>query len=270
MKVKDLLPMMGLRPAVKTYGYRVLDFDFSRDGRVQYAQWLHPREAGKKIDQESVEGLRRFLREGDAAIDVGAHTGDSTIPMALAVGPAGCVFALEPNRYVYPVLAKNAQLNATKTRIIALPFAAAAEDREIEFQYSDSGYCNGGRFTGISAWRHGHTFKLAVEGKNLAVYLKKEYPQLVPKIRYIKTDTEGCDEAVIASLSELIAQYKPFLRIEIYKRLSEEQRRSLYRLVRGLGYRLHRVLDESEYRGPLVEESDLGRWEQFDAFCVPA
>ena len=70
--------------------------------------------------------------------------------MALAVGKSGCVFALEPNSYVYPVLAKNAALNPDKTHILPLPFAATPEDAELVFQYSDSGYCNGGRFAGIS------------------------------------------------------------------------------------------------------------------------
>ena len=69
-----------------------------------YAQWLHPRETGKRISQESVDELRRFLSPGDVAIDIGAHTGDSTIPIALAVGKTGCVLALEPNKYVFPVL----------------------------------------------------------------------------------------------------------------------------------------------------------------------
>jgi hypothetical protein len=68
----------------------------------------------------------------------------------------------------------------------------------------------------------------------------------------------------------LISRTKPFLRIEMYKRLSQEQRRSLYRSVVGLGYVLYRVESEEDYRGEVVSESDVGRWVQFDAFCVPA
>src|SRR5262249_52530129 len=159
--------------------------------------------------------LRRFLSPGDVAIDVGAHSGDSTIPMALAVGKSGCGLALEPNSYVFSVLAKNAGLNLEKTTIVALPFAATPQDAELLFQYSDFGYCNGGRFEGISRWSHGHAFELRVEGKNLWRLLQASYPELIPKIRYIKIDTEGNDEAVVHSISELLSRHKPYLRIEM-------------------------------------------------------
>ena len=261
--------MLGLRPKAQTYSFETRAFDLSKDGRVEYAQWLHPRETEKKITQEAVDELRRFLSAGDVAIDIGAHTGDSTIPMALAVGKSGSVLALEPNSYVYPVLVKNAELNPDKTHIIPLPFAATPEDAELVFRYSDSGFCNGGRFAGMSRWQHGHAFELPVQGRNLLSYLQASYPELIPRIRYIKIDTEGNDEAVIHSLSEPISQHKPFLRIEMYGKLGEDQRRSLYRSVSRLGYTLHRIVSEADYRGELVTESDLSRWRHFDAFCEP-
>jgi FkbM family methyltransferase len=269
MKAKELFYMVGLRPKAQTYGFEIRTFDLSKDGKVEYAQWLHPRETPKQITQESVDELRRFLSPGDVAIDIGAHSGDSTIPMALAVGKAGCVLALEPNSYVFPVLAKNAQLNVEKTRIIPLPFAATPEDSELVFQYSDSGYCNGGQFDKISRWSHGHAFELRVQGKNLLRLLQTSHPDLIAKIRYIKIDTEGNDEAVIESIKELVARYKPFLRIEMYRKLDEGQRHSLYRAVTGLGYELHRIENEDNYRGEIIRESDLNRWKHFDAFCVP-
>jgi FkbM family methyltransferase len=270
VKAKELFYLLGLRPKARTYGYATKTFDLPKDGRIEYAQWLHPRETPKEITQESVDELRVWLSPGDVAIDIGAHSGDSTIPMALAVGTSGCVLAFEPNSYVYPVLSKNAELNLNKTHIIPLPFAATPEDADLVFQYSDSGYCNGGRFAGISRWTHGHAFELRVQGKNLASFLRTSYPELIPKIRYIKIDTEGNDEAVIHSVAEIISRYKPFLRIEMYRKLSEEQRLGLYRSVSSLGYTLHRIVDEANYRGELIQESDLSRWKHFDAFCVPA
>ncbi len=139
MKLKELPYFLGLQPGPKSYGYKLKSFDLPSDGTVEYAQWLHPSETEKEITQSSVDELRKFLKPGDVAIDIGAHSGDSTIPIALAVGKTGCVLALEPNRYVYPVLQKNAELNPEKTQIIPLMFAATPEDAEMEFQYSDSG-----------------------------------------------------------------------------------------------------------------------------------
>src|SRR6185295_1168111 len=135
--------------------------------------------------QASLEALRSFLRAGDVAIDIGAHTGDSTIPIALAVGPRGSVLALEPNPYVFKVLAVNAGLNPASTHIVPLMFAAMPEDGEFEFEYSDSGYCNGGFHQGISRWTHGHFSKLRVAGRNLPVYLRAHAPDALPKLRYV-------------------------------------------------------------------------------------
>src|SRR3984885_12812804 len=194
---------LGLQPGPKTYGFKLKSFELPGDGTVEYAQWLHPRETEKEITQLSIDALRKFLSPGDVAIDIGAHTGDSTIPIALAVGKQGCVLTLEPNRYVFSVLKKNAELNSGKTNIVPLMFAATPEDAEMEFQYSDSGYCNGGRFEGMSKWLHGHAFKLKVQGRNLRSFVLENYPELVPKIRYIKIDTEGYESVVIQSFSEL-------------------------------------------------------------------
>jgi FkbM family methyltransferase len=270
VKLKELPYFLGLQPGPKTYGHKIKRLDLPGDGGIEYAQWLHPHETEKEITQQSIDELRKFLSPGDVAIDIGAHTGDSTVPIALAVGKTGCVFALEPNRYVFPVLKINAELNAAKTNIIPLMFAATPEDAAMEFQYSDSGYCNGGRFEGMSKWLHGHAFKLAVQGKNLQSFLNEKYPQLVPGIRYIKIDTEGYEPAVLQSLSGLIAQYKPFMKVEVYRKLDDAQRRALYRSIATCGYQIHKIAEDGNYFGEILGEQDLGKWRHFDIFCAPA
>jgi FkbM family methyltransferase len=270
LKLKELPYFLGLQPGPKTYGFELKSFDLPADGTVEYAQWLHPSETPKEITQSSVDALRKFLSPGDVAIDIGAHTGDSTIPIALAVGKQGCVLALEPNRYVFPVLQKNAELNHGKTTIVPLMFAATPEDAEMEFQYSDSGFCNGGRFEGMSKWLHGHAFRLKVQGRNLQSFVRTEYPELLPRIRYIKIDTEGYEATVLASLSELITGNKPFLKLEVYRKLDEAQRHALYRSIAALGYVVRRIADDGNYFGEILTEQDMNKWRHFDVFCAPA
>ncbi len=269
MKLKELPYFLGLQPGPKSYGFKLKRFDLPTDGIVEYAQWLHPHETAKEITQQSVDNLRKFLSPGDVAIDIGAHTGDSTVPIALAVGKTGCVIALEPNRYVFPILQKNAELNPSKTNIIPRMFAVTAEDMEMEFQYSDSGYCNGGRFEGMSKWTHGHPFKLAVQGKNLYSLLKEKYAELIPRIRYIKIDTEGYESVVLQSLSDLITRCKPFLKVEVYRKLDNLQRRTLYRSIAEHGYTVHKIAEDGEYFGQILAEQDLSNWRHFDIFCAP-
>jgi FkbM family methyltransferase len=269
VKLKELPNFFGLQPGPKKYGFKLKKFDLPTDGIVEYAQWLHPSETEKEITQTSVDALRKFFSPGEVAIDIGAHTGDSTIPIALAAGKQGCVLALEPNRYVFPVLEKNAKLNADKTNIIPLMFAATPEDAEMEFLYSDSGFCNGGRFEGMSKWLHGHAFRLKVQGRNLQSFLKTNYPQLLPRIRYIKVDTEGYESAVLASLSDLISRNKPFMKLEVYRKLNAAQRQALYRSIAGFGYIVRKIADDGNYFGEILAEQDMNKWRHFDVFCVP-
>lgn len=252
------------------YGSEVVSFELAREGRVDYAQWLHPAETRKTVSQAAVDELRTFLRPGDVAVDVGAHSGDTTIPIALAVGSEGCVLALEPNPYVFPVLQRNAALNHDKTTIRALNFAATAGSGLLELEYSDAGYCNGGRHQGISRWRHGHAFPLTVQGENLSSYLHREARDLLPRLRYIKTDAEGYDLVILESIEDLLASARPHLRVEVFGQLPRDQRRRLVEYLRRLDYDLFRIRDETCYRSAPLTDADVSSALQFDLFAVPS
>ena len=269
MKLKEFFFLTGLRPKPKTYSFAVNTFHLPVDGEVFYAQWLHPKEQKKKILQEEVDELRTFLSPGDVAIDIGAHTGDSTLPIALAVGSKGVVIALEPNPFVFRILETNAYLNPRNTKIIPLNFAATAVNGEFDSHYSDSGFCNGGIHEGVSPWTHFHAFKLRILGRNLADVLALEYAELLPQIRYIKVDTEGHDATVLATLTSVISQTRPFIRAEVYRHLNAQKRQDFFRMVANLGYAIHRRESPTRYVGMRLAEADLMRWEHYDIFCMP-
>lgn len=236
---------------------------------VEFAIWKHPRYKLPEFRPACVDAVRKFLTPGDYAINIGAHLGDSTLPIALAVGATGGVFSLEPNPYVYGVLQANARLNEGRTHIYPLMFAATLEDGTYEFQYSDPGFCNGGLHKGVSAWRHAHFFKLKVKGRNLAAYLKREFSAEWPRIRYVKIDTDGADPEVAESLLPLLLANRPYIKTEIYKHLHAGERVAYYRRLRELGYTIHRWESDENYFGPVLTEQDMIRWVNFDIFAVP-
>jgi FkbM family methyltransferase len=269
VKLRDLPRALGFGTGLREYPSDIQSFTLATDGDVRLATWRHPGETPKTITQEAVNALRVFLREGDVAIDIGAHTGDSTMPMALAVGPRGAVFALEPNPYVFKVLALNATLNPGTTRIVPLMFAAMPTDGEFEFEYSDEGYCNGGFHQSISRWRHGHFSKLRVQGRNLANYLRANAADELSRLRLIKIDTEGFDREIVRSLVDLVKIRRPYIKSEIYKHLSAGERAGYFDDLRGLGYRVFKC-EDTVYRGEaLGRPDDLMRWRHFDIFAVP-
>ncbi|NRA36995.1 MAG: FkbM family methyltransferase [Planctomycetes bacterium] len=269
MKLKEILYLLGFKPKPQKYGYKVNSFELDDYGTIEYAQWLHPRESAKVVNNKLVSELTAFLNPGDFCIDIGAHSGDSAIPIALAVGAEGCVVALEPNSYIYPVLEKNSQLNRDKTNIIPIQAAATEEDGKITFEYSDSGFCNGGRHENISKWKHGHAFNLEVDGIDLSKKLQSEHPEKLEKLRFIKVDTEGYDLYVIQSLKDIIDQYQPYVKTEIFKLTDEKYRTELYNFFLERKYTIYKVNDDEDLKGEVLSLADINNWKHYDIFCQP-
>ena len=271
MKLKELFYGLGLRPAPREYGHDVRTFHLAADGDVQMAVWRHPSVVRRppQLTQRMVDALRAFLAPGDAAVDVGAQYGDSTVPIALAVGAAGTVFALEPNRYAYPVLEANARLNPERTRIVPLAVAATPDDGDFEFRYQDAGFANGGLISGISPWRHGSFYKQRVRGVNLLTYLRAHHAAELGRLRFIKIDTEGDDHAVARSMDDLLAANRPYIKTEFYTHRTEAERVDYFRWLRDRGYRLYKTRGEEEYAAEPLTDRDLMRWKHLDVFAVP-
>jgi FkbM family methyltransferase len=222
MTFKGILNYLGIKPKPKIYGCSVIQVNLEEFGPIDFARWQHPAEGEKTIEVGILKVLQSFLKSGDFCIDIGAHSGDTTVPMALVVGKDGCVLALEPNKYVYATLEKNASLNKEKTNIIPLLAAATETNGTFYFQYSDPGFCNGGLHKGISLRKHRHHFKLQVNGIKLEEALRKDYSQWLPKIRYIKMDTEGYDLFVLKSIVGVIDEFHPYIRAEVYEHTTLE------------------------------------------------
>ncbi|HEX3927678.1 MAG TPA: FkbM family methyltransferase [Gemmatimonadales bacterium] len=272
MKLKEFVYLLGLKPRPQHYGFVVEHHVLAGDGPIDVAQWQHRNAYRTAPTQAMVDQLRRLLHPGDVAIDIGAHTGDTAIPLALAVGPTGAVLALEPNAHVFPVLAENARLNADKTRIIALPFAAMRTDGEYEFQYGEPGFANGGYHEGMSKWQHGSAFTLRVQGRNLPALLERDYAGLVARIRYIKVDAEGFDLAILETLDAVIRAQRPFLQVEMFdlRKSPADYRQRLYAFLAGHDYVLHLVEGDHNLLGEKITPDNLNDRRRFDVCCIPA
>lgn len=243
--------MSQQRRIFQEYGYRLKTFLLPEDGEIQYAQWAHPFEREKHIDQDQVNFLKNYIKPGDFVIDIGAHTGDSTIPLALAAGPAGCVLALEPNKYVFRILEKNAALNPDKTNIIPQNFAASTQDGSLQFNYSDASYCNGGDPALI---KKKFLYPLQVEARNLTNLLKSNYADLLPRLSFLKVDAEGFDKEIIKTVKDLLPEHKTTLLSECYFGLTKEERFEYFELLTQMGYQLYRLDDLASNKMTLIDD----------------
>ena len=254
----------------RTYGNEVRRFELERDGALEYAQWLHPFEKPKTITQHDVDGWRAFLRDGDVAIDVGAHTGDTTVPMAFACGPSGLVVAVEPNPHVFRVLEVNARLNAGRAAaVLPLNIAATENDGEFEFHYWDASFGNGGYLSRLHNQTHGHRYALRVTGRNLENALRTRIPDRLSHLALVKTDAEGYDAAVLHSMRALIDELRPVLISEVHKKLDRGERLTLHNELARAGYVLHRYAGAPQPVGETIASEDFNRWPHFDVVAIP-
>jgi FkbM family methyltransferase len=265
--------MFRRRPRVPfaDWGYDIRDFHLSGEGVVQFAQWRHPRVSQQLITQEEVDGLRQFIQPGDFAIDIGAHTGDTTIPMALATGATGCVLALEPNPYVFQVLKKNVALSAKRSRIIPQCIAATEKDGDYTFHYGDASFCNGGRTPSRPWWNPlRRSYPLPVVGRNLLTILRRDFAAWLPKLTYVKVDAEGYDRQILKSILPILREYQPVIRTEVFRRLSAGDRYALFDLLADSRYALYRYEVGASPQGDALDRGQMTRAKHFDILAVPA
>lgn len=253
------------------YGFQLKTFDLQREGKIEYAQWQHPYELPKSISQSMVNFFRNYSKSAGLAIDIGAHTGDTTVPMALAIGPKGTVLALEPNPHVFSILQKNSELNKSKTNIVPLCFAATDHDGEFEFNYSDASFCNGGFYQSLKNQKHGHKHVLKVTGKNLEAFLKAEYGKMLQDLCLVKIDAEGYDKEIIKNLKPLLEAYKPIIISECNMYLTPGERSELFEILESLDYSIKKLEGFSDEVNPssINNPSEMMNWQHFDLVAIP-
>ena len=268
--IKKKIEKIKSKRSLHEYGFRIKQFDISHIGMVEYAQWLHPYEHEKYVTTENLDFYKQFVKQGDLVIDIGAHVGDTTVPMAVCVGKEGIVLALEPNPYVYKILVENSKLNRDITNIIPLDFAATDVDGNFTFNYSDASFCNGGFFQKIKNQKHGHKYTLEVSGKNLENYLNANYAEHLSKLSLVKVDAEGYDKEVLKSIYNVLNTYRPAIISECNKHLTPEERFELFDIINSLGYKLQMTDDfEASNYMAIEKKEDMLLWKHFDLVAVP-
>ena len=221
---------------MKTYPSRVDTLNLGKWGAIQFKQWLFGVEP-PPLTEAWVDHVARLVPKGSFAIDIGAFTGDTAIPMALAVGRDGLVLAFEPGPASFHILVDNMNLNRLP-QIVCSPTAVMPKAGDYTFHYTDTGYINGGFSSSldISPAGCGNPIPWIVQGVHLTDYLAAHYADWLPKLSFIKIDTEGYDKELLKANRELIARHKPTLQVEAYPFLSERERRDLADTIESLGY----------------------------------
>jgi len=203
-----------------------------RGGEVTFCDWNHPlvheQPVGELIDRYSrVYHWDKLIRPGSLCVDVGAHCGDTTVPMGLfaydhAAAKPGKVLAVEPNRDVFPVLEINTTLNRRWADFHLSRNAITKTDGEtVMLLDHGNGNCNGGlldaNFSEALQVQIADLAKVKtpVEGIRLDTLLGQSFTTAdLDTLSFIKTDCEGYDKEILRSAKDFLGTYKPYLFVE--------------------------------------------------------
>ncbi len=244
MKLKDIFKLLPIKWSTKSFPYELTTHE-TKHGNINYAQWLHPSEKRKSFSNDILDFYSNYIKSGDIVIDVGAHTGDTTLLYALLAGNNGLVLAFEPNEYVFKVLNKNVSINMDNMSILPYQFAVANSNEDLIFNYSDFGFCNGGNLSEFNKFKHGHFAKLKVQSIDIEKLLRSNFlNDKLSKLSFIKIDTEGNDLYVLKALKDILKEFKPVIQTEIYKLLPVEKRVEIVTLLNSIGYNVFKLDDE--------------------------
>jgi FkbM family methyltransferase len=258
------------RRVFSKYPYEITSFQLPTEGTVQFANWKNPLVEPKIITQDEINFVRKFAPKGSFCIDIGTNIGDTTVPMALAVGKDGLTLGFDPNPLVFEILEVNATLNPDKTNIVPVPYAVMEEEGEFYYASSEASFGNGGLSTEESNPHGNYKLDHKVKGVNLEKYLDEHYTDWLPKLSLIKVDVEGFDKDVLRSISSLVARYKPMLIAECFSKASIDERQELYQVVADMGYDLYYFADFDE-KAEVVKlaPNDMSRWKNFNFYATP-
>ena len=189
--------------------------------------------------------VRRLLRPGMRAVDVGANYGTYTLAMAQAVAPEGRVWAYEPTsataRYLRKTIARNGLANVEMTQ-------AGLSDR-----------------TGSGRLRleaQAETNRLVPEGDGEEVSLTtldaESSLRAWGRIDFIKMDAEGGELDIVRGGERFFAEQSPLVMFE--RRAAEGENEGVQSGFLSHGYTLFKLIGPDSCLVP------IGRDERFDAF----
>lgn len=223
------------------------------EARAYWAEWNHQFEASRPFSEimrgTTVENWRRFIPAGATCIDIGGHSGDTAIPMAIFAsdlprGTHGNIFVVEPNPDVFEILQINLLLNANIGRFKAYRCAITREDQsEVLIADHANANCNGGIADAkIEALmeerlRDAERIVFKVPGLCLDSFIKQNLSSYERRqLAFIKIDCEGYDKEILWASKDVLMQARPVIMVEWFDMFNQEQSENLFQAVEHIDY----------------------------------
>ncbi len=260
------------RRITKEYPPIVNTYQLKNEGTVEFANWDNPLMHQFELTQPNIDFFRKFIKEGDLAIDIGSNIGDTTVPMGLATGKAGVTLGFDPNPVVFKILEKNASLNKDKTNIVPVRCAISSNEESFYFVSSEASFSNGGISPTKDSSHGKYVYPEKIKGINLNNFLVENYPDHIDKLSFIKIDTEGYDKEIVKSIGDLIEKCKPVIVAESFGKNSNEAKMELYQVIAQHGYDIFyfEEFDINATVKPIATAEEMTVWnDTINIYAIP-
>ena len=190
--------------------------------------------------------IKQEVKAGDTALDIGAHIGYFTLPLAELVGSCGKVFALEPNLENFLILKKNVQINNYNNAF--LYNLAADKVRGVKKLYLYNSSADSGFFSNKK-----NRSSLSVKTDRLDDILANN----ATAVNFIKMDIEGAEPFALKGMERMIGQSRNLkMLIEFYPKMLKiggTEPRDFLEQLTGYGFKLY-VLNKNTRRLASVDQ----------------
>lgn len=217
----------GEGPAIANlrYGARALVFVNEYCGRAMYL-W-------GEFEPRITSVLRAVLREGDTALDIGAHFGVVGLLSAKCVGPAGAVHLFEPQPLLASCLRTSLLMNGLANAAV---HQCALSDKAGSAVMTILDPSNWGMTT-LSAPKAEPAISsgtISVRTENAGEYVASLG---CTNVACIKIDVEGHEAVILESMREWLAKVRPpVIVFECHLQDQEFHRQASVEILSGMGY----------------------------------
>ena len=190
----------------------LLRHDFISNAASVYGEW----------SECELDLFRLFLRPGDVVVEVGSHIGLHTVPLAKMVGPAGKVYAFEPQRILQEIAAGNVVLNNLNNvtverkavgkvsghiRVPVDDYTSIKNYGAIKVNDPSNDSLEKGKWEEVGCVSLDDYFRISSSSK--------EDVDTTTNIKLLKVDVEGMESDVLEGASRLIQIYQPMIFVEV-------------------------------------------------------
>ncbi|RYZ97648.1 MAG: FkbM family methyltransferase [Sphingobacteriaceae bacterium] len=181
--------------------------------------------------------IRISLREGDAALDIGANIGLQSIRMSKCAGISGKVYSFEPLAHLQEKFNKNISLNKAGN-VTLFPCALSDAAAEIDLAINKQAW-NQGTFS-LDGFTQGN------ETQRVVVKVADEIEEIknMHSLALVKIDVEGFEYHVLRGLKQTLQAHKPRIIFEYddnYWLKTGQDIRDCYAFLQVLNYTCYQI-----------------------------